>query len=197
MKSLIILVSTVTVLCLGVYGDTYTVDSTSSTAVITSPLQMGTTYLFEAQGTYQYDRINRPDGWADAEWMYYYGIDPNTGERINDLGIVEKRGLGVTEDILDLVINGQEVDWLGNNGAGWAAHTFSPDHVYRYYVTGDGSPASLVVADWEPLVNQYNFGDNAGSLTVTVSPVPESTSSLSLLGGVVAMLFGLKRSVRK
>lgn len=196
MKNPIVLSLLAMALCLNAYGDTYSVDSTTSVPISTAPLQMGVTYLFEASGTYQFDVNNRGELWADAEWMDYYALD-DSGNKINELGIVEKRGLGVSEDILDLVIDGLEVDWLGYSGSGWAAHTYSPSHVYRYYYTGTGNPATLVIADWQPLVDSYANGDNAGSLRVKISPVPEGGAMLCLLGSALAIIGALRPKFRK
>ena len=190
MKSLFVLTSLFTVLAAHAFGSPFTVESTSRSPVLTGVLQLGTTYLFEASGTYQYDVLGRPAYWADAEFMHYAasGID---------YGIREQRGLGVTEDILDLVIDGHEVDWLGNDGFGWQAHTFSADHVYRYYVLGAGLPVELLIADWEPLVAQDYRTDNAGSLQVKVSavtePVPEPASLLLFGTGLVGLRAWRKR----
>lgn len=170
-------------------------ESTVSTPVLTAPLQAGVTYLFEVSGTYQFAK-SRSGTWADAEWMYYYsGLDEN-GNRVGELGIVEKRG-GVAGDILDLAIDGKEVDWLGNGGSGWAAHTYSPSHVYQYYVTGNGSPVSLIIADWYPLEPGDSRTDNAGSLQVTVSAVPDGGSSFLLFGSAVALVGAANRKFRK
>jgi len=145
----------------------YTVPSISGgLGINTAPLDAGTTYVLEASGTYQFGSGRL----ADAEFLQ---------ETFGATTWVEVRtGHTSTDDVLDIVINGAAVDWLGNDGTDWATHTFSQDHVYRYFITGTGAPINLTIADWEPLLPSNNEADNSGSLTVTISAVPESMSSL-------------------
>ena len=73
------------------------------------------------------------------------------------------------------------------DGVNWAAHTFSPDHVYRYEWPGQGQSVSFMIADHTPFGGNY-YGDNSGSLTVSIYTVPEPTALALLAGGyLVAM----------
>ena len=184
MKHLVVLSAIATALCLNVRGNTYNVpavDHNDPLGVFTDPLQVGRTYLFEASGTYKYWLPNKV--WADAEFTENYS---GTTERYPTF----------SEDILDLIIDGIAVDWLGNSGSGWTPHTLSPNHVYRYYVIGNGSPVNLAIADWRPLLDQDYTGDNEGSLQVAVTGVPDAGSAVALLGGAFTILGVLGRKFR-
>lgn len=164
MKTILLVGISAICLAQGVKGQVYDVPSISGGAGInTAPLDAGQTYVLEATGTYQFGSGRL----ADAEFLQETFGGP----------FVEQRS-GQTADVLDIVINGAAVDWLGFDGTDWAPHTFSPDHEYRYFVTGTGAPLNLTIADWEPLLPFNNESDNSGSLTVTISAVPESMSSL-------------------
>ncbi len=144
---------------------TIDVEAIDGTGVLTPALETGKLYLFEVSGTYGYGH----DDWADAEFLSYFGSGPF---EFHD---------GFSVDVLDLTINGQAVDWLG--GPNWQPHTYSPDHIYRYYVVGDGSEVLLTIADWHPLVpNDEHRGDNSGSLQVKISQVPDGGSTLLIAG---------------
>jgi hypothetical protein len=163
-----------------VAGADYVVPSvTGGVGINTDPLVAGATYLLEASGTYIFD--NSQGRTADAEFLQEVANGP----------FVEQR-TGQPVDVLDLVINGASVDWLGFDGSNWAPHTYSPDHVYRYYVTGTGNPLNLTLADWEPLRPELHEEDNVGSLNVTITTVPDSTSTLWILPAT-ALLFAIAR----
>lgn len=94
------------------------------------------------------------------------------------------------KDILDLIVDDTAVDWLGSSdGVNWAAHTFSPDHVYRYEWTGHGQSVSFMIADHIPFGSDY-YGDNSGSLTVSIYTLPEPMT-LGMLA--VGWLFVMRR----
>ena len=129
-----------------------TIDSTTSVPVET-PLvtRVGQTYLIEASGTYTYAGV---EGIADAEWLYgspglwYEEFPPEAN---------------YPPETLDLIVNNAPRDWLGStDGENWAPHTFSPNHVYRLYVVGDGQPLSFYI-------NDLSYDWNKGSLTVRIS----------------------------
>jgi hypothetical protein len=154
-------------------GITVTVSSTDQGAGVDTPtLQAGCTYLFEVSGTYGYGH----DDWADAEFLQYtlnnHSADP--------IEVHPNSQFSLDNDVLDLLINGAAVDWLG--GPTWTPHTYSPDHVYRFYFVGQGASAHLGIADWKPLFPEDYTGDNSGSLEVTISCVPDGGASLMLLG---------------
>ena len=81
-------------------------------------------------------------------------------------------------DIHDIIINGQAVRWLGSadGGLSWTAHTFSPSHVYRYYVTGYGQPLSFAIADHYPF-GPMHYDDNVGGLTVRIYSITEVSNA--------------------
>lgn len=63
---------------------------------------------------------------------------------------------------LDLLVNESQYDWLGStDGKRYAAHTFSPNHVYRIYIVGDGEPLSF-------RIHASSYDWNEGSLTVKI-----------------------------
>lgn len=160
------------------FAATIDVSSLDGSGMLTPVLDSGKTYLFEVTGTYEYGHGD----WADAEFLSYFGAGP-----------LEQHG-GFSVDVLDLTINGQSVDWLG--GANWQPHTYSPDHVYRYYVAGGGAAALLTIADWHPLIpNDEHRGDNSGSLRVTISAVPDggSTAVLAALSMLSLLVFRRNR----
>jgi hypothetical protein len=162
----------------------YVVSSTSTTGTDTAVLQSGVTYLFEVSGTYAYG-----GSWADAEFSQNPAgtteIYPPYGGNV----------FTYSTDVLDLVINGAAVDWMGNSGSGWAAHTYSPSHVYRYYFVGAGSSVNLTIADWIPLLSSNYTGDNSGSLTVNITSVPDGGITLMLLGLGITGLAILRRKL--
>jgi hypothetical protein len=68
------------------------------------------------------------------------------------------------------------VPWLGTvDGSTFAANTYSPSHVYNYYLVGDGLAHSFVIAD-------VFYSDNSGSLQVSISPVPVPTLIITPAG---------------
>jgi hypothetical protein len=147
-----------------VTAQVYDVPSVSGgLGINTAPLDAGTTYLLETRGTYEFG----VDRFADAEFLQ---------ETIGGPFVEQRSGQPV--DVLDLVIDDVAVDWLGFDGSNWLPHTFSAEHVYRYYVTGSGAPLNLTIADWEPLRPELHEEDNIGSLTVSISAVPDSTSNV-------------------
>ena len=71
-------------------------------------------------------------------------------------------------------VNNANVDWLGSaNGTTYRPHTYSPDHVYRRYVTGDGNPLSFRIADDPGAVG------NLGSLEVQITAVGTSYTPIN------------------
>jgi len=67
-------------------------------------------------------------------------------------------------------------DWMGTtDGVDFSVHTYSPSHVYKLYYEGTGSPLNFSISD-------THYGDNSGSLTVTIIPEPATLSVLALGG---------------
>ncbi|HUW83072.1 MAG TPA: PEP-CTERM sorting domain-containing protein [Phycisphaerae bacterium] len=167
--------------------ETLEVSSLGAWPVDSQALATGQPYLFEASGTWNHNVYYDPQGrcqtdaefahhnWPDPGVWLWYELSPNEG------GTYER-------DLHDLIINGAAVHWLGSSdGVNWPAHTFNPDHVYRYEWLGEGAPVSFMIADHTPFGPDC-YHDNLGSLTVRVYTVPEpATLCLLALGGVVAL----------
>lgn len=155
-------------------GETVTVPGWTPDGAWSSTLLAGQSYVMTASGTYHFHSVR----YADAEWMEsddgnWYEYHPAPG------------GWSETKDIEDILIDGTSVSWMGSSdGVSWAAHTFSPNHIYRYYLTGTGQPVRFQIADAAPLTPDNWFADNSGSLTVEITPLPEPSSILALLCGL-------------
>lgn len=154
-KILIYLISLFSLLPFTAYAATLeTLQVTSLTdapTVSSTVLENGKSYLIEVQGTYTYSSGDRI---ADAEFAF----SPDDNQFFEELqGVVDQ------QFNLDLMVNGQPVDWLGStDGATFYTHTFSPDHKYRLSVVGQGEPISFAIHD-----SSYDW--NQGSLTVSIS----------------------------
>jgi len=103
---------------------------------------------------------------ADAEYYFSSGVP-------TDIRPVSGEDIGVQ-------IDGVSVDW----GA------YDPLHVYTTLLTGTGSAVTLSFLDIPG-----GYGDNAGSLQVSISAVPLPASGLLLLGGVLALRARRRRNV--
>src|SRR6516225_4857884 len=131
-------------------AETITIESTNDTPVWSSPLVSGTPYCIQATG-----------------W-FYFAYSPGIPDlREDDANyFFLDNGNPVQVQYAPLRIDSQVVPWLGTvDGSTFAADTFSPSHVYNYYLVGDGLAHSFVIADvFHP--------DNLRSLQVSISPVP-------------------------
>jgi hypothetical protein len=145
-----------------VRAETLTIPGGCWCPVSSAPLLPGVSYLIEASGTYSNFKYY-PKAFADAEFHTAADV---WRELYTEPEITE------TNDILDLLVDGASINWLGSadGGANWLPHTFSPNHVYRTHLVGSGAPVSFGIADWGPFGNQY-YVDNEGSLTVNISPI--------------------------
>ncbi|MBN2448292.1 MAG: RHS repeat protein [Phycisphaerae bacterium] len=134
-------------------SETLTVRASGAT-VQSSALQSGVRYEIRCEGTYVFGRSGSVVHEADAEWSYdYYDTIWGWYEQRRD------------DSSLDLEINGRSYDWQGTtDGVNFAAHTRSPSHVYRIEYVGQGQPIELRIKD-------SHYGDNGGSLTVTITPL--------------------------
>ena len=156
--------------------DTLWVDGTSYTEVFSKSLQSGQQYLIEVTGTYRIAGAT----WADAEWAQYV-----TGSWDDPNDLVEYWPGGAPE-LVDVAINGQDVNWMGTSDevvdteSVFAPHTYSPSHTYRYYLVGDGNSVAFSIYD-----DPYN--DNAGGLDVTIFIPEPAVLSLLTVGGVVLL----------
>jgi len=120
--------------------------------VPSSSLISGQWYEIRANGTYQGGSDS--SSICDAEWYYW------TGD-----GQWHEESMWSPPERNDLLINGVPVDWEGTtNGVDFAPHVFSPNHIYRIRWEGQGEPITLKVSD-------TNYGDNIGSLTVTITSI--------------------------
>ena len=164
--------------CLGV--ETLTI-SPGAPTVASTPLQEGRQYTIEASGTYAVNLVllqpvgqmpsgTRFDIGADPEWFQETisrpGDDPAYYQWIEKEIVTEGY---IDDDIYDLTLNGQFIDWLGtSDGTHFSTHTFSPNHVYRHNVTGTGS--ALEFAIYNPYeTNEYQHVEVIGSLDVTIT----------------------------
>ena len=150
------------------------IPATSADGAWTPVLESGQEYKFAATGTYYFS----PGEPSDAEWSLVGG----------DTDWKEVFVHGTAEnDVLDIVVDGISVDWLGStDGVNWAPHVFSPDHSYVYYYTGNGQPVHLWIADQTPYGREY-YSDNSGGLNVEIEVVPEPSSVLTLLCGLAGL----------
>jgi hypothetical protein len=129
--------------------------SSNGTHVQSQSLLSGFEYIIEASGTYYSGARN------DAAW---YTWTYPTGWTEAD----------------DLRVNGQSINWLGTvDGENFLPHTFSPSHVYRYYVFGADLPVDFFIYDGY-------YPDNSGSLQVNITPEPATICLLSL-GGLAVL----------
>ena len=117
--------------------------NSSAGVTLTPPLETGKIYKIEAVGTFEAgDTII-----ADAEYSLTRRIDGDTWTN-TVTGYVSHGDI-----LLDLTINGANIDW----GA------YNENHVYNYYMMGDGAPASLAL-----VIYDIYYPNNVGSLTVNV-----------------------------
>ncbi len=140
--------------------DTLTVPATGG-VVYTDPLNSGTTYRFEASGTYYANDLI----WADAEYS-----ERDNGPWQDEVPHYESYG----EGLLELRVNGQFVEW----------GEFNPNHIYDLIRTDLSGVVGFDIYDLAPMSN------NSGSLTVNVYalvPVPAGVL-LAMLGMGVAGL---------
>lgn len=133
------------------------VPSNMASGALTPPLVGGESYRLEASGTYSYFD-NLPNTLADAECSQGYSSGPPfTG--LPDDPTFEPHRYGSGEgDLLDLVVDGEHVEWSPEGGS----EDCDADHVYSHVLAPSGSgPAGLVIDD-------TNYGDNSGELRVDV-----------------------------
>ncbi len=98
--------------------------------------------------------------WADAEFAEYWSAPGYPGGNL--LYRMEKPYNDST--LWDVLIDGSPVDWLGSpDGQTWAPHTYSPDHTYKYSITGTGTLVNFSRLD--------ALRDNrSGNLTLDIVP---------------------------
>jgi hypothetical protein len=183
MRKVLLFALCMLMLACAAYAENLYVSATSADGAWTSPLLAGQTYELCASGTYVYIGSLL----ADAEW----NLQGEMSDEWAELSYYWPP-TSYEQDTHDLIVDGMAVNWRG--GAGWTEHTFSPDHIYKYYITGAGVPVHLAIADAYPLGDQgMYFYDNSGGLNVTVTAVPEPSSLMALGLGSIGMLGLLRR----
>ena len=115
-------------------------------------------------------------------WNYVGTLSANAEWSIPTNGVgpwVEYFDVG-DPDMLELLVNGLDLDWLGTtDGVNFSAHTYSPTHVYRLYLTGTGIALDFHIED-----TQYT--DSSLFLQVEISTVPKPATLMLLgLGGLL------------
>jgi hypothetical protein len=150
----------------GANAEVLTFDSRSPAPQYTQPLTPGVAYIAEASGTFWMNATLHVDS-----CFAFDNVPPYPGS----YGPYELNYLLVDE---------QQVDWQGSpDGANWTAHTYSPDHIYRYPIMGQGQPVAFRLYD-------SPYSDNSGTFQVAITAVPEP-ASLALVGvGAAALLMG-------
>jgi hypothetical protein len=132
--------------------ETLTIPSDGSTVTTTGYYTSNATYRIEVSGTYRWgicDSLNCPESaecsyqrWGDAEYL----TDDCWSSHFADFHGVD----------ISVVVDEEHVDW----------GPFSPDHVYSIEKNGRNAPFSFQIADCTSC-----YGDNAGTLTVTIYEV--------------------------
>ncbi len=140
---------------------TLTIGGSNASGVNTNPLASGETYDITVSG---FPLVSQTLGqtagwWADAEFAEYW-----TGTGYPGGTMTYRMEKPYNDNSLwDVLINGNAVDWLGStDGTTWAAHTYSPDHIYRYSVVGTGASINLKRTD-------SLLDSRSGSLTAEVA----------------------------
>jgi hypothetical protein len=147
-------------LCCSMQAGTMTIESTNDTPVWCSPLVSGTPYCIQATGWYYF--------------AYSPGIPDLREEDANYFFL--NNGNSVQVQYAPLRIDNQIVPWLGTvDGSTFVVNTYSPSHVYNYYLIGDGLAHSFVIAD-------VFYPDNLGSLQVSISQVPIPALTITVAG---------------
>jgi len=126
------------------------------------PLQNGVQYLIQASGTYLFNGAGNYNCICDA------ACDTWNGGATWNLG----------ND--SLFINSQPVNWLGTtDGINFFTNTFSPSHMYQYYILGSNQPLDFFISD-------ILYSDNSGSLQVaiTTAPVQQPSPLVNLIKAV-------------
>jgi len=132
------------------------VPSYGTPTVTSSPLEAGKVYIIEARGTFEYDSYW--ERFADAEWAQRNSPNPPEPwvENVDHPELV---------DCLDLLVNEIPRNWMGTtDGLNFAAHTYSPTHVYRLEWTGTGEAITFRIED---AIGSSQY-DNIGSLEVEI-----------------------------
>jgi hypothetical protein len=184
MKTLILAISLFVTLPGTSAAEFVTVYANNENTVSTNTVLLsGHEYLIQVQGTFIYNKW--ATGYvfgADAEWAF----DQATGQK-DWVEQWTRSGdpYAEPEYMMDLIINGQGINWMGTPdtvvtiNSFFSAHTYSPSHIYRTTIIGQDLPISLMIAD-------SPYSDNEGQLTVEINEIPEpATLSLLALGAIL------------
>lgn len=173
--------------CFSANAERLTISATTADGALSSPLIAGQRYLFTASGVAtNYGGV----GYFDAEWQTqpYSSVWEEYDSTWEDLRWDDDH------DILDMYIDNAHIQWLGSaDGTEWNTHTYSPSHIYHYYIIGSGQSVKFHIADYVPIQPIYAYSDNGGFLTIEITPVPEPSSILALLSGIAGLGIVLKR----
>ncbi|MCP4569425.1 MAG: PEP-CTERM sorting domain-containing protein [FCB group bacterium] len=162
---------------------TYFVSSNGAT-VNSAALDVGVNYTIEVSGQWSF-HYNK--WFADAEYFQNVTMDWNNATEDYPSDVPQN---------LELLVDGQDVDWLGTtDGVNFADDIFSPTHVYRTYVTGTGSAVQFQIHD-------TFYGDNSGSLQVDVTKtpgdaVPEPATIFLVFAGLAGMAGFSRNKIKK
>jgi len=147
-------------------------DTTPVFATISTP----GLYRITSSGTFQWGD-GPPARDADTEWMFFDNWEEAWYEY----------GFNLSNDLLDLKINDQFIDWEGKQADGsFLVHTFSPSHIYGITLYLD--------ADVKLQIYDTDIHDNIGGLNVSVAPVPEPMTLGFVAFGLAAAIKRRRRS---
>jgi hypothetical protein len=157
LEVIIIVISTFSSLASG-NPSSYIVDVPSKNSIPTVTsfiLELGKEYQIESTGYYICNSGHTLP--ADAEWWNNWG----TWEEYYSLNPAEP------SYYLDLLVNETGYDWLGTtDGINWTPHTFSPEHIYRINIIGNGEFATFRIYD------SYYQDNGGGPLQVKITLIP-------------------------
>lgn len=177
-------VATLLLLVVPAHAEVFDVSATTPDGHWSQPLTLDVTYCITASGIATYTS----GAYMDAEWQTQpYSNIWEEYDSTWDTTLWDD-----AHDVHDMFINNTCIQWLGSNdGLTWTTHTYSPSHIYKLYFTGTGASVKFHIADHVPIESSLTYGDNSGYLTVSIVPVPEPSSILTLLfcigglGGIV------------
>lgn len=136
--------------------DILEIDSGNAGGANSSVLVDGRFYLVELEGVWYNFQNNRRA--VDAE---YYSDDFDGESWFSFSDVADEEGRDIRQ--LDVVINDQNVDW----------GSFSPEHLYKTVVEGEGNSINLRVYDEDGAPAPQWFNDNDGALEARIYDVTD------------------------